>query len=73
MREHHDHLFGKIRTAVYLGNGKTPDLQDVLSGINQGRMLITNGPFVDMVKFDRTFAAYDYRVSPQRSTGHSHV
>ena len=48
MREHYDHLFGKIRTAVCLKQGDDFSLPNLMQAVHEGRMVITNGPFVDM-------------------------
>ncbi len=45
MRENHHNIFGKIKTAVYLEEKLT--LDSLLKAIKNGRMLITNGPFLD--------------------------
>ncbi|NIR51585.1 hypothetical protein GWO43_23670 [candidate division KSB1 bacterium] len=46
MRENHTHLFGKVRTGVYLKNGLS--LHALLDAIKHGRAVITDGPFVDL-------------------------
>ncbi len=45
MREHHHHLFGKVRTGVYLEKGLS--LNNLLEAFKQGRMVVTDGPFVN--------------------------
>jgi hypothetical protein len=45
MRENHNHLFGKVRTGVYLENGLS--LDGILEAFKRGRMVMTDGPFVD--------------------------
>ncbi len=46
MREHHEHLFGAIRTGVLLENGLS--LAALIDGFKSGRMVISNGPFVEI-------------------------
>jgi hypothetical protein len=46
MRENHEHLFGAIRTGVLLDNGLS--LSTLLKGFQTGRMVVTNGPFVEI-------------------------
>lgn len=46
MSEHHDHVFGKVRTLVRLPNRPTVD--NLLHAIKSGNMVITNGPIVTM-------------------------
>lgn len=45
MRENHQNLFGKVRTGVYLKSGLS--LNSLLDAFKNGRMLVTDGPFVD--------------------------
>lgn len=46
MRENHDHLFGKVRTGVYVNSKLT--LEAWRAAVNSGRMVVTDGPFVEM-------------------------
>ncbi|MCG8604082.1 CehA/McbA family metallohydrolase, partial [bacterium] len=46
MREHHDHLFGKVRTGVCTENGF--GLVNCLEAFKKGAMVVTSGPFVDI-------------------------
>ncbi len=46
MNEHHQHLFGKVRTAVYLKDKFS--LNSVLQAIRHGNTVITDGPFVEL-------------------------
>jgi hypothetical protein len=46
MREHHEHLFGQVRTGVLLENG--PSFDAILEAFKHGRVIVTNGPFLDM-------------------------
>lgn len=45
MRENHQHLFGAVRTGVLLQTGLS--LAALMEGFKNGRMIVTNGPFVD--------------------------
>ncbi len=46
MRENHQHLFGKIRTGVLLD--KKLSLHALVQAFKNGRMIVTNGPFVNI-------------------------
>ncbi|MFQ5752772.1 MAG: hypothetical protein ACE5HI_12315, partial [bacterium] len=46
MRENGQHVFGKVRTGVYLEKGLS--LKPLLTAFKQGRMIVTNGPFLDI-------------------------
>ena len=46
MREHHEHLFGQVRTGVFMENGLALDA--IVEACKHGRMIVTNGPFVNM-------------------------
>lgn len=46
MRENHDHLFGKVRTGVHVEGQLT--LASLLAAVKAGRMVVTDGPFVEM-------------------------
>lgn len=46
MRENHHNIFGKIKTAVFLEDKLT--LDSLLKAMKNGRMLITDGPFLDI-------------------------
>lgn len=47
LRENHHHLFGKVRTGVYLENPLS--LNFLLDAFKNGRMLVTDGPFVELI------------------------
>ncbi len=47
MRENHEHLFGKVRTGVFLED--TFSLPTLLKAFKNGRMLVTDGPFVELL------------------------
>jgi hypothetical protein len=51
MRENHQHLFGAVRTGVLLENALT--LDHLLEGFKRGRMVVTNGPLVDVRAHNR--------------------
>jgi len=56
LRENYEHLFGKVRTGVFLEDKFS--LPTLLKAFKNGRMLITNGPFVELlVKNDRNESA----------------
>ncbi len=46
MRENHNNLFGKVKTAVLLRGDLT--LDNLLNAMKRGNMIITNGPFVSI-------------------------
>ncbi len=46
MRENGHHLFGKVRTAVFLPG--RPTLDDLLMAMKRGNMVVTDGPFLDL-------------------------
>jgi len=46
MRENGHHIFGKIRTAVYLP--ESLELESLLAAMKRGNMVITDGPFLDL-------------------------
>lgn len=46
MRENHKHIFGKVRTGVYLEDDLS--LKGILEAFKRGRMVITNGPFLNI-------------------------
>lgn len=46
MREHHDHLFGRVRTAVHVP-GKF-SLSTLLDALRDGRAVVTDGPFAEL-------------------------
>jgi len=50
MREHRNHIFGNIRTAVFVRDHLSMD--GLLEGIRRGNMVITDGPFIDMTISD---------------------
>ncbi|MFQ5603669.1 MAG: CehA/McbA family metallohydrolase [bacterium] len=47
MRENHQHLFGSVRSCVYVRGSLS--LNSLLQGIKNGRMIVTNGPFADIL------------------------
>ena len=47
MRENHEHLFGKVRTGVFVED--TFSLPTLLKAFKNGRMLVTDGPFVELL------------------------
>jgi hypothetical protein len=46
MREHHDHLFGRVRTAAKV-EGR-PSVAGLLDALRAGRCIATDGPFVSL-------------------------
>jgi len=46
MREHHDHLFGKVRTAVHVHGERS--VEAILAALRGGRCMVTDGPFVSV-------------------------
>jgi len=46
MREHHDHLFGKVKTAVLLNEPLTVD--NLMRAVKRGAMIVTDGPFMTL-------------------------
>lgn len=46
MQENHNNIFGEIKTAVFLEERLT--LDSLLQAMKKGRMLITDGPFLDL-------------------------
>ncbi len=46
MREGNEHIFGKVRTAVYLDEPFSTDV--LLRAIRAGKMVVTDGPFIDL-------------------------
>ncbi|MFQ5640143.1 MAG: CehA/McbA family metallohydrolase [bacterium] len=46
MRESHEHLFGHVRTGVFLDAPFS--LSALLDGFKKGRMIVTNGPFLQL-------------------------
>ncbi|MFQ5706853.1 MAG: CehA/McbA family metallohydrolase [bacterium] len=46
MRENHEHLFGKVRTGVFLEQELS--LGTLLDAIGKGRMVVTDGPFAEI-------------------------
>jgi hypothetical protein len=70
MREHHEHLFGQVRTGVFLENGLTLDA--ILEAFKHGRTIVTNGPFVDIgvkneegevARWGDTISGNEFRIS----------
>ncbi|RMF64007.1 MAG: hypothetical protein D6743_09880, partial [Calditrichaeota bacterium] len=47
MREHREQLFGRVRTGVFLKDGS--GLHGLLSAVLQGRMVVTDGPFAEIL------------------------
>ncbi|MBN2010973.1 CehA/McbA family metallohydrolase [candidate division KSB1 bacterium] len=66
MREHHEQVFGTVRTAVYVQGDFT--LNNVLQALCRGRCLMTDGPFVDFYLTDESGTVYR---SGDSAIGHS--
>ena len=48
MREHHQQLFGQVRTAVYIPEETEWSENALLNSMKNGQMIVTNGPFLDL-------------------------
>ena len=57
MREHQAHIFGRWRTVIYCVQ-KPQTAEQVLHCFQLGRLFVTNGPFIELIAFNKGQAVY---------------